>query len=500
MWVLWALFLACCWAESNVVFEGSTGELFLNQSAFVPMIFGSQSFQVRAGFLFIGKSESFDLCLPIGPGNTTRRLLREGRIAIISLTSLFNRSCTTGQMATVSAALGASGVIFVTTGVIQISAVTWSTRYGRNRTGIPTLFLRNLLLADLLELDTEVIELSYTSLDLLLDNVTISNANSDWLAISSTYGYVCQVVLGSFAGLNIFLATKSIYVTVAEDFVQAKKRIISLAVFCLSVELLANVIRFVYYVVDPFFMWGTFPVEVGLMLDKGLLSLTLMTTAITALFWTKVVQGGKTRKQVTLKELWPWILITVLVLVLLEFLDGIVYITNPTAPFDDINNVTLTILAAVCAATAICLFLSGTFLLRKVRIGQRLQSTRQSTFQKSISLYIISELVCSLILIIWFLLFAWLTVLSQNNTGYWILQSIYFLTLQFASFSCILVYLRSPQDLGKSKSQREEDDAVSVPLSVMSSDIQSMSIGDQFEHSTSSVSLGAISSQNSNAQ
>ena len=63
----------------------------------------------------------------------------------------------------------------------------------------------------------------------------------------------------------------------------------------------------------------------------------------------------------------------------------------------------LTIFAFVCAVTALFLLMSGTFLLRKVRIGQRLQSSTHSKFQQSISLYIISELVCWLVFIIYFL-------------------------------------------------------------------------------------------------
>ena len=49
----------------------------------------------------------------------------------------------------------------------------------------------------------------------------------------------------------------------------AKKYIVSLATFCLLVELFANLVRFAVYVVDPASMWGTFPVEVSLFLDKG---------------------------------------------------------------------------------------------------------------------------------------------------------------------------------------------------------------------------------------
>ena len=53
-----------------------------------------------------------------------------------------------------------------------------------------------------------------------------------------------------------------------------------------------------------------------------------MTTLITALFWVKVVKGGRSREQVTLKSLWPWILGSCIVLIFLEFLDGFFYISE----------------------------------------------------------------------------------------------------------------------------------------------------------------------------
>jgi hypothetical protein len=80
-------------------------------------------------------------------------------------------------------------------------------------------------------------------------------------------------------------------------------------------------------------------------------------------------------KPVTLVSLLPWIGTCAVVLVLLEFLDGIVYLTVPAAYDDELfEQIVFSLFSALCAAGALFLLFAGTFLLRKVRVGDRLKS------------------------------------------------------------------------------------------------------------------------------
>ena len=146
--------------------------------------------------------------------------------------------------------------------------------------------------------------------------------------------------------------------------------------------------------------------------------------------------------------------------------------------------------------TALFLLLSGTFLLRKVRIGQKLQSQKQSTFQKSISTYVISELFCILVLTVWLMLSAWADELINNNSGYWTMWWVFYAALFSASFSCISVYQRSPKDVHPRSSGQPPDETGSEAVPMKHSDVQSdaesathqpPSIEDQFNTSASSL-------------
>jgi uncharacterized membrane protein len=80
-------------------------------------------------------------------------------------------------------------------------------------------------------------------------------------------------------------------------------------------------------------------------------------------------------KPVTLVSLLPWIATCAVVLVLLEFLDGIVYLTVPSSYNDELfEQIVFSLFSAICAAGALFLLFAGTFLLRKVRVGDRLKS------------------------------------------------------------------------------------------------------------------------------
>ena len=50
--------------------------------------------------------------------------------------------------------------------------------------------------------------------------------------------------------------------------------------------------------------------------------------------------------------------------------------------------------------------------------------------------------ICMLVFAIWFLLAAWLRLVFFSNESYWIMTTIYFLTLNTASINCIYVFYR----------------------------------------------------------
>ena len=177
---------------------------------FLVLIFSLLS---QAKIVFVGAFENYLLCTPEGPGNTTRRLLNEGRIAFVLLETLFNRSCTPSEMATYCADQGATGVVFILDRDIQLAASLWSTNYGRNTTAIPALFSRDYFAFDILQFEPDELATFDRVFGITNGNVTMVSVQSKWAQIASTFGYVFQIVMATFAGINIYLAAKSLIIT-----------------------------------------------------------------------------------------------------------------------------------------------------------------------------------------------------------------------------------------------------------------------------------------------
>ena len=182
----------------------------------------------------------------------------------------------------------------------------------------------------------------------------------------------------------------------------------------------------------------------------------------------------------TLRSLLPWIVSCAVVLILLEFLDGIVYFAIP-GRYDEqlFTAIQFSVFAGVCLAGALFLLFSGTFLLRKVRVGDRLKggppvagaspAAGRSRFARSIGLFVVAELGACSALAIWFLLAVWVAptagLLYYNNAAYWFLMTgetgrlcsvvcfllflplspVYYVALQTASTGVVLVYYRRPE-------------------------------------------------------
>jgi hypothetical protein len=114
--------------------------------------------------------------------------------------------------------------------------------------------------------------------------VAMTSSESQWHFITRTYGVAFQVVFSLWSALNASLAVLLIFAQLKNGTVLPL-----LAILVLSLELVANILRFVFFVVDPSFSWGSYyPYPVLLVFAKQWASLTLIAAFITAVFWLKV--------------------------------------------------------------------------------------------------------------------------------------------------------------------------------------------------------------------
>jgi hypothetical protein len=186
--------------------------------------------------------------------------------------------------------------------------------------------------------------------------------------------------------------------------------------------------------------------KVALFLIQGLLSLTLMSVCVTSIFWLAVLRTGLSREPVGFKQLWPWVLGCIVVLFALEFMDGILYFSPLNYNEDLLSSIQNSLFALVSFATGQLLLWSGTFLLRRVRIGQKLKTTGRTRFQTSVSLFVICELSCCLVLSIWFLIAAWAgPMLTIDNVSWWAMWTVFYSMVLLASSSVISTYYREPK-------------------------------------------------------
>lgn len=263
---------------------------------------------------------------------------------------------------------------------------SWSDSYRRNATQLPVAFVRSATLTDLL---------AYSTLDLLrlLDvvggvNGTMDSADatSEWEVLSTTYGYVFQIFFTIFSLLNAFMALASVVTTVGNErremrtrsCVQLAKRSITVATVCLLVELIANLLRAFYFAVDPVLMWGTLPVEVAAFFETGFLTLTLFSNWITCIFWLRVVLSPPRAQMITLSQVWIAMLVSFVIMVPLEFLDGIIWVTAPSTrdDFAYLQFVQQNLLGALCFVVCCTQLVSGALLTRKFRAAASIRSER----------------------------------------------------------------------------------------------------------------------------
>lgn len=439
-------------------------------NAYSSFVIGAQSFNITAEGIYLGLSEVDGLCNPSALANVTRGLIR-GRIAFVYADTVFNTSCMIAQQASFLQSAGALAAVFVTAPGTQLGATTWSDTVGKNTSSIPVLFSSSYIMSDILiynstEAALFIYEITGGALFLWRLYSDGSTTTSNWIDISRTYGYIFQVVFTILFAFNLFLALRSLFTIVKADW-SKKKPSITTAAFCLMVEMVANAVRVVYFIVDPLFMWGTFPVEVHLFLNLGLVSLTLMSIVTSATFWTRVVFGKASSKPVTMADIWIVVVIFAIVMVMLEFLDGILYcvgLFSDTLVDINSNMGFNTAFAIVCFLVASFMLFAGTFLLRRVRVGLRLKSEAKSRLQRSIVFFVLTEQVSLLVLTIWFLMVAWLDLLDLNNISYWVMETVYFLALWFLSVSCIAVYYRSPRELTKASSETTDKHSEKVEM------------------------------------
>lgn len=439
-----ALVVACavcavpCMAFFSVgTYPNSTITAFVLEAvdSYTSEVLGSQNFNVTANAWFLSDDDSYSVC--DNTLNSSFSALARGRIAVVLLNTYFNASCTMSLMASRIQSYGAVGITFITTQDWQGEVCIWSITGGKNTTSLPVLIALTYKVADLLAFYPPGFSEEFGPF-----KAVMVSARSNWSVISSTYGYIFQIVFTLFSVLNLTLAVLSMATIWSED-----KRGFTLALACLLAEAIGNFMRLCYMIVDPLFMWGTFPLQVYPFFSTGFISLTLFSTILTSAFWVRSFTKRYSRNPVTLKDLLFPIVFCSIVLVIVEFLPGIIFSTGVfSVDYDMLDKVLKTILGSFCFVSLVFMLLAGTSLLRKVHRGRKLQNVRHfNTFQRSIILYVVTEQLFFFLLGVWFFIIAWMDMLTYDNTSYWALYTIYFLLLDCASLSCIWVYFRRPK-------------------------------------------------------
>ena len=285
--------LAVLWAGAAAMVRFSNASFEPYSGGYTSMVLGAQQFNVTGPAVFVGADDQALLCS--GGGNLSVAALLRGAVAVVAVQDIFNRSCLVATQAVALEAAGCAGALFVFVETsIEVVAATWSVATGANVSALPFLFLPSYLFADLLLLNSselQVFALRYLgSAGPLLQ---IISAGSNWASVSQTFGVVFQVVFGTWAAALAALALSSLAAAVRADSARAGRRcVVSLGSVCLAVEALGNAVRLVWFAVDPVLMRGAFPVELYLFLAQGLVSLTLMSVMLTAIFWTRVLTAG----------------------------------------------------------------------------------------------------------------------------------------------------------------------------------------------------------------
>ncbi len=454
MWL--AAAVLCLGSVRGDVTVAELGQKYPTLSSYLSMVLGSQSFNLTAPGVLVGTDDRERLCG--GSANTTTVAARlPGAVAVVLLPSAFNRSCLMATQALALDRAGCAGALFVyTESAVQIVATLWSVATGANVTALPLLIVPSFVLSDALCLNSSEVLLFQQSVLGPSISVTMSGRESDWQVVSNSYGVVFQVTFAAWAAADVALAVVSLWRSAHEEqdpLAGREKATLTLASFCLLTEALGNAVRFVWFVVDPVLMRGTFPGELNLFFAQGLVSLTLLSVILTVLFWAKVLRTGMSGKPVTLASLAPWVVGCAVVLILLEFLDGILFLaaggsSGSNALFEGI---VFSVFAAVCLGVAVFLLFSGTFLLRRVRMGEKLKSEAsagRSRFAQSIGVFVLTELSSCVVLSVWFVVAAWVGqqgLLYHNNISYWTLQTVFYAALQLASTAVIAVYYRRPK-------------------------------------------------------
>lgn len=279
-----------------------------------------------------------------------------------------------------------------------------------------------------------------------------ANSTSQWSDVAFSYGFVMQVILSVLSFCTITLAVISLLFILKDarpkkNATKSKGCNWSLALnpctICLVSEAVGGILRLIYFVVDPSRMWGTYSLEFGSFFNRAYISLTLFSVLVTSIFWVRVIVS-KRRSGAGLREVWFVLPITLVVLVLLEWLDGILWFTSSSGlDVGGLLFVTDLILGSVCGIVAIVQIWSAGALFHNFRRVGSLQSDKASSLETGIKRFVIAEqiILCALTLV-----FFVRTFLDgrEGNIAYWALETLYLLLVCLASLFVVVVYLRLP--------------------------------------------------------
>lgn len=213
---------------------------------------------------------------------------------------------------------------------------------------------------------------------LLLGNVTIppsvvllSDGLSGYDVLAQSYGIFFQVFFSVWSLFLVLSAALFIWGQVVASR-EGGKRFPEVAIVTLSFELLCNLMRFIYCVVDPLWKNGLYPVQIHMVFVTGFFSFSLIATLALALFWWMSLSTSRATK-VRLRDCGP-----------LSFLVGgsLIALAGEFIPaglrlgFANINLTGLSLEISGGFALGSYLLLSGFFLISGVRVVYTLNRGR----------------------------------------------------------------------------------------------------------------------------
>lgn len=265
--------------------------------------------------------------------------------------------------------------------------------------------------------------------------VSMDAQQSRFQYLSSTYGIFLQVFLACWC---VFNATFAVF-GLAKQFRLRKvsSRRPWLAVTALSLELLAQVLRFILNVTDPIFAWGVYlPSYIVQIWISYFYAVSLLATFYIAFYWFRIsFSMSRSFNMFTPLSIFCMVIFSLLILAM-EFVPLMIEVFSTVY----VQN---TLLGRVIALSILCWALAAFFIVSGTRVlfilyqGNRYRAS-QTRYQKSMSVFLIVDA----FLLIAFGCFAYAETAAVyvQTDGFIAINTVYFVLLSAISSAQILVF------------------------------------------------------------